>query len=70
MRKEFLPVREGRPWHRLPRAAVTVPGRAQGQAGWGLEHSGIVEGGPAMAGGLELDDVFKVPSNPNHSLIL
>lgn len=47
-----------------------VPGSAQGLLGGGLGHSEIVENGPAMAGGLELDYVFVVLSNPNHSLIL
>ena len=45
-----------------------IPGSAQGQLGWGLEQPGLVEGVLPMAGGLET--ILKVPSNPNHSVIL
>lgn len=30
---------------------------AQGQAGWGSEHSGLVEGVPLRGSGMELDDL-------------
>ena len=31
-----------------------IPGTAQGQAGWGFEQPGLVEGVPAYGRGLEL----------------
>jgi len=41
----------------MPREAVAapLPGSAQGQAGWGWEQSGLVEGVPAQGGGLKPD---------------
>ena len=39
-----------------------LPGSVQGQDGRGFEQAGLLEGVPAM--------IFKVPSNPNHSIIL
>jgi len=38
-----------RHWHRLPRETVDapIPESVQGQAGWGFEQPGLVEGVPA-----------------------
>jgi len=35
----------------------SLPGSVQGQAGWGFEQLGPVEGVPAHGRGLELDDL-------------
>ena len=42
------------------------PGSVQGQAGWGFEQPGVVEGVPAHGGRVELD---YIPYNTNHSMI-
>ena len=34
-----------------------ISGSVQGQVGWGFEQPGLMEGVPAMAGELELDDL-------------
>jgi len=34
-----------------------IPGSAEGQAGWGSEQPGLVEGVPAHGRGFELDDL-------------
>ena len=54
IRKKFFTMRVVRPWPRLPREAMTAPspGCVQGQAGRGLEHSGLVEGVPAHGRGV------------------
>jgi len=44
-----------------------LPGSIQGQVGWGSEQPGLVEGVPAQGGWNQM--IFKVPSNPNHSMI-
>lgn len=36
-------------------------GGAQGQAGWGSVHSGLLKGVPALGKGWELDDLYKSP---------
>ena len=36
----------------------SLPGSVQGQAGWGFEQPGLVEGVPAHGRGLELDDLY------------
>jgi len=47
-----------------------LPGSVQGQVRWGFEHPRLVKVSLPMAGGLELGGLYKVPSNPNHSMIL
>jgi len=47
-----------------------LPGSVQGQVGWSSEHPGLVEGVPAHGRGVWNQMIFKVPSNPNHSVIL
>jgi len=64
-------MRVARPWPRLPRGAVAAPSLARFKArldgagstlGWG-------KGSLPMAGGWD-EIIFKVTSNPNHSVIL
>jgi len=45
------------------------PWKCQGQDGCGFEQPGLVEDVPAHSRRLE-QVIFKVPSNPNHSMIL
>ena len=45
------------------------PGRVQGQVGRGSEHPALVEGVPAHGEGRN-EMLCKVPSDPNHSMIL
>ena len=54
IRKKFFTVRVPRRWSRLPREIVDAPifGSVQGQAGWGLEQPGLVEGVLAHGGAL------------------
>jgi len=58
-----------RHWHRLPREAVDAPSLAVFKARLDGALSNLVwwKVSPPMAGGLM---IFKVPSNPNHSMIL
>jgi len=65
-------VRVVRPWPRLPREAVAAPSLAvfKARLDGALSILGWWEGSLPLAGGLELDGVYKVPSNPNHSVIL
>ena len=46
-----------------------IPRSAQDQVGWGFGQPGLVGGVPAMAGGWN-KVISKVPSNPNHLVIL
>jgi len=47
-----------------------LPGSVQGQAGWGFELPGLVDGAPTYWQ-RDWNSVFcKVPSNSNHSMIL
>ena len=48
--KEFLAGRVGRPWNRIPRAAVAAPGSLE-VSKWDLEQPGLVEGVPAHVRG-------------------
>ena len=69
IRKKLFPVRVTRCWHRLPRAAVGAPSLGgQGQAGLGWEQPGLAASVPAHGRGWDWM-VFKVPSNPNPSVI-
>lgn len=52
-----------RPWQRLPRQAVATPSLETFKAR-GLEQSGIVQGVPST------ETRLKVPSNPNHHVVL
>jgi len=47
-----------------------LAGSVQGQVRWGFEQPGLVEGVPAHGRGGWNSMIFKVPSNPNHSMIL
>jgi len=71
IRKKFFPMRAVRPWPRLPREAVAAPSLAGFKArlngawstlGWG-------QGSLPIAGGWNWV-IYRVPSNPNHSMIL
>lgn len=60
-----------RHWHRLPAENVDAPslGVLEAKAGWDPEQLGLVEAAPAHGrGGWNLI-VFKVPSNPEYSMI-
>jgi len=48
-------MRAVRDWKRLPREVVGAPSleSVQGQAGWGFEQPGLVEGVPAHGRGLD-----------------
>jgi len=60
-----------RPWHRLPRETVAAPSLAVFRTGLdgALSTLGLVEGGPAHSRGWN-EMVYKVPSNPNHSMMI
>lgn len=71
IRKKLFPVRVVMHWHRLSReAACPIPLRVQGQVEWGLQQPGPAEGNPSRGMGVEAKWFFKVPSNPNHVMIL
>ena len=55
-------------WHRRS-CGCPIPGGTQGQVGWGPGQPGLVGGVPAHVRGCNWMG-FKVPSNPNHSVIL
>ena len=71
IRKKFFAMRVVRPWPRLPRGAVAAPSLAVLKAR--LDGAGSTLGwwklSLPMAGGWN-EMVYKVPSNPNHSVIL
>jgi len=71
IRKRFFTVRVVKHWHRLPREAVAAPSLAVFKArmdgalstlGWWKMSLPMARGWNQM--------IFKVPSNPNHSMIL
>ena len=45
-----------RHWNRLPSEVVDAPGSVQGQAGWGFEQPGLMEGVSVHGRGVGLDD--------------
>jgi len=47
-----------------------IAGGTQGQAGWGPEQPDLVGGNPAHSTGVGTYMIFKVLSNPSHSMIL
>ena len=69
--KKFFTVRLVRPWPRLPREAVAAPSLSGFKARLDGALSTLVwwKGSLPMAGGWN-EMIFKVPSNPNHSVIL
>ena len=71
IRKKFFPMRVVRPWLRLPREAVAAPSLAVFKARLDGALSNLVwwKVSLLMAGGWN-QMIFKVPSNPNHSMIL
>jgi len=58
-----------RPWHRLPREAVTapLPVRVQGQIGRGLEQPVLVEGVPVCGRGVRIG--WSVRSLPTQTIL-
>jgi len=70
IRKEFFTVRVVRHWHRLPREAVAAPSLAVFKARLDRALSSLVwwKVSLSMAGGWNWT-IYKVPSNPNHSMI-
>ena len=71
IRKKFFTMRVVRHWPRLPREAVAAPSLAAFKArlDGALSNLGWRRMSLLMAGGFN-QMIFKVPSNPNHSLIL
>jgi len=71
VRKKFFPMRVVRPWPRLPREAVAAPSLAGFKARLDGALSTLVwwKMSLLMAGGWN-QMIFKVPSNPNRSMIL
>ena len=55
IRQKLFTMRAVRDWKRLPREVVGAPSleSVQGQAGWGFEQPGLVEGVPAHGRGLD-----------------
>jgi len=46
-----------------------LPGSVQSHTGWGFEQPGLVDRVPACGRGWN-QMIFKVPSNPNHSVMI
>jgi len=69
LRKKFFPVRVVRTWLQLPREAVAAPSLAglKSRLDGALSALGWWKGSLPMVWN---QMIFKVPSNPNHSLIL
>jgi len=71
IRKKFFPIRVVRPWHRLPREAVAAPSLAVFKARLDGALSNLVWWRcPCSWQGGWNELIFKVPSNPYHSMIL
>jgi len=70
VRKKFFTTRMVRPWNRLPREAVDMPSLEMFKAGLDGALSNLVwqKVSLPMAGGRN-EMTYKVPSNPNHSMI-
>jgi len=70
IRKKFFSVRMVRPWARFPREAVPAPSLTvfKARTGLGAPWAGGRGPCPWQRGWNEM--VYKVPSNPNHSVIL
>jgi len=66
IRKKFFTMRVVRHWHRLPREAVTAPSLAVFKARLDRALSNVVW----WKVSLPMEMIFKVTSNPNHSMIL
>jgi len=71
IRKKFFTMRVVRHWHTLPREAVTAPSLAVFKARLDGALSNLVwwKMSLLVSGGWN-QMIFKVPSNPNHSMIL
>jgi len=71
IRKKFCTMRAVRSWHRLPREAVAAPSLEVFKARLDGALSNLAEWKVSllMAGGWN-QMIFKVPSNPYHSMIL
>ena len=56
-KEEILPYEGGETLARVAQSSCgcPIPGSVQGQAGWGLEQPGQVEGVPAQGRGVEVD---------------
>ena len=74
---KVLSYESGEVLEQLPREAVnapSIPGGIQGQVGWGPGQPGLLlnveVGDPAYSAGGWRFMIFKVPSNPSHSVIL
>jgi len=72
MRKKFFPMRVVKHWLRLPREAVAAPSLAgfKARLDGALSTLGWWEMSLLMAEGGWNQMIFKVPSNPYHSMIL
>jgi len=71
IRKKFFPMRVVRPWPLLPRGAVAAPSLAglKARLDGALSNLGWWERSLPMGGGWN-EMSYKVPSDPNHSMIL
>ena len=71
LRKKFFTMRVVKHWPRLPRAAVAAPSLAvfKARLDGSLSNLGWWKMSLLMAGGWN-QMIFKVPSNPNHSVML
>ena len=70
VRRKFFPQRVARQWHSCAEKLwCPIPGRTQGQAGWGPGKPELVGGSPAHSRGWGSVGL-ELPSNPNHSVIL